>query len=120
SLLGDYLERMRGTLFRQVQFAEFELRMHEMAARGEPVTGQTLSSLYLEITRRYYGHEAGVTVVDDHVAHEWSIVSHFYREFYVYQYATSLTAAVALSRQVKAGDQEATRRYLEFLGSGGS
>ncbi len=119
SLLGDYLERMRGTLFRQVQFAEFELRMHEMAARGEPVTGQTLSSLYLEITRRYYGHEAGVTVVDDHVAHEWSIVSHFYREFYVYQYATSLTAAVALSRQVKAGDQ-ATRRYLEFLGSGGS
>lgn len=120
SLLGDYLERMRGTLFRQVQFAEFELRMHEMVARGEPVTGQTLSSLYLEITRRYYGHDNGVTVVDDYVAHEWSIVSHFYREFYVYQYATSLTAAVALSRRVKAGDQEATRRYLEFLGSGGS
>jgi oligoendopeptidase F len=120
SLLGDYLERMRGTLFRQVQFAEFELAMHEMAARGEPITGESLSTLYLDITKRYYGHDEGVTVVDDYVAHEWSIVSHFYREFYVYQYATSLTAAVALSRRVRADDGDATRRYLEFLGSGGS
>jgi len=76
--------------------------------------------LYLDITRKYYGHNEGVMIVDDYVAHEWSYIPHFYREFYVFQYATSLTAAEALSARVIAGDQEATRRYMTFLGTGGS
>jgi oligoendopeptidase F len=92
SLLGNFLESIKGTVFRQTQFAEFELRMHEMANCGEPVTGQVLADLYTAITRKYYGHDQGVCVVDGFVTHEWSFIPHFYREFYVFQYATSFTA----------------------------
>jgi oligoendopeptidase F len=120
SLLGSYLENIKATVFRQTQFAEFELRMHEMAQRGEPITGDSLERLYLAITRRYYGHDAGVCVVDDYVAHEWSFIPHFYNDFYVYQYATSFTAAEALASKVLDGDRTATERYLSFLSAGGS
>jgi len=120
SLLGNYLEGIKSTVFRQTQFAEFELRMHEMGQKGEPITGDALARLYLDITRRYYGHDQKVTIVDDYIAHEWSYIPHFYRDFYVFQYATSFTAAEALSAKVLSGDQAATRRYLTFLGSGGS
>jgi len=120
SILGNYLENIKGTVFRQTQFAEFELRMHEMAAKGQPITGEALAKLYLDITRRYYGHDQGVTVVDDYIAHEWSTVPHFYRDFYVFQYATSFTASEALAAKVKSGDPAATKRYLSFLSAGGS
>ena len=120
SLLGNYLEGIKGTVFRQAQFAEFELRMHEMAQKGQPITGDTLAKLYLDITRRYYGHDKGICIVDDYVAHEWSYVPHFYRDFYVFQYATSFTASEALAAKVKSGDPAATKRYLSFLSAGGS
>ena len=120
SLLGNYLEGIKATVFRQTQFAEFELRMHEMGQRGEPITGDALAKLYMDITRRYYGHEQKITVVDDYIAHEWSFVPHFYRDFYVFQYATSFTAAEALSEKVLSGDKTATRRYLTFISAGGS
>jgi oligoendopeptidase F len=120
SLLGQYLESVQFTVFRQTQFAEFELRMHEMAAQGQPITGDALAELYFGITKRYYGHDAGVCVVDDYVQHEWSFISHFYHEFYVYQYATAFTASEALVSRVKAGDADAVRRYLTFLSSGGA
>jgi oligoendopeptidase F len=120
SLLGNYLEGIKGTVFRQTQFAEFELRMHEMAQKGEPVTGDTLARVYMDITKKYYGHGQGVAVVDDYIAHEWSFIPHFYREFYVFQYATSFTASEALAGKVKTGDAMAIQRYLRFLGSGGS
>jgi oligoendopeptidase F len=118
SLLGNYLENIKATVFRQTQFAEFELRMHQTAERGEPITGEALSRLYLDITRRYYGHADGVCMVDDYVQHEWSYIPHFYIGFYVFQYATSFTAAEALSEKVLAGDEGARDRYLTFLGSG--
>jgi len=120
SLLGNYLENIKGTVFRQTQFAEFELRMHEMAAKGEPVTGEALDKLYMDITKRYYGHDTGVCTVDDYIAHEWSYIPHFYRDFYVFQYATSFTASAALAEKVKAGDRQARDRYLAFLSAGGS
>jgi oligoendopeptidase F len=120
SLLGNYLENIKATVFRQTQFAEFELRMHEMAEKRQPITGDALAKLYLDITRRYYGHDEKVTVVDDYIAHEWSFVPHFYRDFYVFQYATSFTAAEALSAKVLSGDKDATKRYLTFLSAGGS
>jgi len=120
SLLGSYLENIKGTVFRQTQFAEFELRMHEMAQQGQPITGDALSKLYMNITKRYYGHDQGVCIVDDYIAHEWSFIPHFYRDFYVFQYATSFTASTALVDKVKSGDAEARRRYLAFLGAGGS
>jgi oligoendopeptidase F len=120
SLLGNYLENIKGTVFRQTQFAEFELRMHEQAQQGKPITGDALAKLYMDITKKYYGHDQGVCVVDDYVAHEWSYIPHFYRDFYVFQYATSFTASSALAEKVKAGDPEARKRYLEFLSAGGS
>ena len=107
-------------MFRQTQFAEFELRMHEMAEKGQPLTGDALSKLYLEITRKYYGHDAKVCIVDDYIAHEWAYITHFYSPFYVYQYATSFTASTALAEKVLAGDPEAVKRYRAFLASGGS
>ncbi len=120
SLLGNYLEGIKGTVFRQTQFAEFELRMHEMAEKGEPITGDALDDLYMQITRKYYGHEKGVCIVDDEIKSEWSYIPHFYYNFYVYQYATAFTASAALSERVLAGDKTATKRYLEFLSAGGS
>ena len=120
SLLGNYLENIKGTVFRQTQFAEFELRMHEMAQKGQPVTGESLAKLYMDITRKYYGHDQKVCIVDDYIAHEWSYIPHFYRDFYVFQYATSFTASEALAQKVKSGDAQATKRYLTFLSAGGS
>jgi oligoendopeptidase F len=120
SLLGNYLENIKSTVFRQTQFAEFELRMHEMAQNGEPITGDTLDKLYADITKRYYGHDQKICIVDDYIAHEWSYIPHFYRDFYVFQYATSFTASAALAEKVKAGDANAKQRYLAFLSAGGS
>jgi len=120
SLLGNYLENIKGTVFRQTQFAEFELRMHEMAAKGQPITGDGLAKLYFDIARKYYGHDQGVSVVDDYIANEWSYIPHFYRDFYVFQYATSFMASEALAAKVKAGDETAKKRYLTFLSAGGS
>ena len=120
ALLGNYLEGIKSTVFRQTQFAEFEMRKHQMGERGEPITGEALATLYLDITRRYYGHDQGVVVVDDYIAHEWSFIPHFYMGFYVFQYATSCMAAEALASKVLEGDEAATRRFLTFLSSGGS
>ena len=120
SLLGNYLEGIKSTVFRQTQFAEFELRAHEMAEKGQPITGEVLDQLYADMTKKYYGHDQGVTVVDDYVAHEWAYIPHFYRTYYVFQYATSFAASAALSEKVMAGDPAATSRFLTFLSAGGS
>jgi oligoendopeptidase F len=120
ALLGNYLENIKGTVFRQTQFAEFELKMYEMAEKGQPITGDALSKLYFDITKKYYGHDQGVCVVDDYIAHEWAYIPHFYRDFYVFQYATSFTASAALEAKVKSGDPEAVKRYLAFISAGGS
>jgi oligoendopeptidase F len=91
-----------------------------MAGKGQPITGDALATLYKDITKTYSGHDQGVCIVDDYIAHEWSYIPHFYRDFYVYQYATSFTASEALAQKVKAGSADATRRYLAFLSAGGS
>ena len=114
SLLGNNLENIKGTVFRQTQFAEFELRTHEMREKGQALTGEALDKLYAEITKKYYGQDQGVCVVDDYVAHEWAFIPHFYRNFYVFQYATSFTASSALSEKVLGGDAAATKRFLAF------
>jgi oligoendopeptidase F len=94
--------------------------MHEMAEKGEPLTGDALDALYAGITKKYYGHDKNVCIVDDYIAHEWAFIPHFYRNFYVFQYATSFTASAALAEKVLAGDQDAIKRYLTFLNAGGS
>jgi oligoendopeptidase F len=121
-LLGTLLDGLRTTLFRQTQFAEFELAFHEQAERGEPLTGENLSTLYLKIARDYYGHDKKVCQVDDLLAIEWAYVPHFYYDFYVYQYATSMVASTSLARAVreeaKAGKTARRDAYLKMLSSG--
>jgi oligoendopeptidase F len=120
SLLGSYLEGIKGTVFRQTQFAEFELRIHEMAEDGKPLTGDILNQVYDEIVKKYYGHNNNVCIVDDEIKAEWMYIPHFYYNFYVYQYATAFTASAALSERTLSGNKDATKKYIEFLSSGGS
>jgi oligoendopeptidase F len=120
SLLGNYLDNARATVFRQVQFAEFELKMHETAEGGTAITGDLLNSLYRDIANEYYGHEQRICIVDDEIKAEWAYIPHFFYNFYVYQYATSYTASTALAEKVFAGEPNATAGYLRLLSSGGS
>jgi oligoendopeptidase F len=125
-LLGNELEELRTTFFRQVLFAEFELRIHEMVEKGEPLTGDNLKALYLKLVRQYYGHDQGVCEVDDLYAAEWAYIPHFYFDFYVYQYATSVMASLSLAEGIRsesAATPGSTRRrdhYLDMLRAGGS
>ncbi len=124
ALLGNRLDGLRTTLFRQAQFAEFELAVHEAAEKGEPVTGESLSRLYLKIVRDYYGHAQGVCQVDDLIGIEWAFVPHFYYDFYVFQYATSLVASSSIASRILAearqGKTAARDGYLAMLSAGGS
>ena len=120
SLLMEYLDGIKGTVFRQTQFAEYELKIHEIAEKDQPLTGDVLTELYAEILKRYYGHEEGVTFIEDHVTVEWAYIPHFYYNFYVYQYATSFTASTALAEKVIDKEEGAVEGLLTFLSSGGS
>jgi oligoendopeptidase F len=120
SLLGNFLENYRTTLFRQTQFAEFELKIHEAGEKGEALTGDKFNEIYLDILQRYYGHDQGVTVIDSLYAIEWAYIPHFYYNFYVFQYSTSFMAAQALSEKLLSGKDDMVKRYLAFLSSGGS
>nr|WP_321452304.1 oligoendopeptidase F [uncultured Carboxylicivirga sp.] len=120
SLLMNMLDGFKGTLFRQTQFAEFELKIHEMAEQGIPLTGQQFTELYGDICRKYYGDNEGVCKVEDNIGIEWAAIPHFYMGFYVYQYSTSFVASQALAAKVLAGEKGAKQRYMQFISSGGS
>jgi oligoendopeptidase F len=120
SLLMHYLDGIKGTVFRQTQFAEFEWRIHEKADRNEPLTGDTFTQIYGDLLKQYYGHDKGVCQIDDLYTVEWAYVPHFYFNFYVYQYSTSFTAATALAEDVFSGREGAVPRYLDFIKAGGS
>lgn len=120
SLLMTRLNGFKGTLFRQTQFAEFELKIHEAVQEGKPLTGEALSEIYTDIVRRYYGHDKGICVVDDYINMEWAYIPHFYYNFYVYQYSTSFIASNTLATRVLNKEKGALESYLDFLGSGGS
>jgi oligoendopeptidase F len=123
SLLGEHLETLRTTLFRQTMFAEFELAYHALADRQEAITGAKLTALYLDLVRKYYGHAQGVCRVDDLYGIEWATIPHFLNyDFYVYQYATSIVASTALARAIREdeakGGTAVRDRYLAMLASG--
>jgi oligoendopeptidase F len=125
ALLGNYLDNLRMTLYRQTSFAEFELEVHRRIERGEPVTGEALSKLYLKLVREYYGHDAGVCQVDELIGVEWAFIPHFYRAYYVYQYATSLVASTSIAKAIRDEGRsgQGTRArdgYLAMLAAGGS
>lgn len=116
-LINYFLEQFRTTLYRQTMFAEFELEMHRMSAAGETLTADALSRAYGALNRAYYGD--GV-VLDPGIEDEWARIPHFFYDFYVYQYATGFSAAIALSRRILSGDPTAVSRYLAFLAGGSS
>ena len=117
SLLNQYLENFKGTVYRQTMFAEFEKTAHEMAERGEALTPAALSAVYEQLTKDYFGEDL---TMDDEVKYEWARIPHFYRPFYVYVYATGYSTAVALSEKIRSEGESAVKKYLEFLSMGGS
>jgi oligoendopeptidase F len=120
SLFMEYLDNIRGTVFRQTQFAEFELRIHEEVEKGNSLTGDVLTKIYEEILKKYYGHEKGICHIDRRVNVEWTYIPHLYYNFYVYQYATAFTASTSLAEKVIQGENGAVDKYIAFLSSGGS
>jgi len=116
SILNQHVEGFRATLIRQTLFAEFELKAHDVVERGGALTVEGLRDIYRGLVEQYYG--AGGVVVDDLIAWEWSIVPHFYMNFYVYQYATGFAASSALAQAVLQEGQPAVNRYLAMLGAG--
>jgi oligoendopeptidase F len=115
SLLNHYLDMFKGTLFRQTQFAEYEMKTNQMVEEGESLNADNLSSLYKEINEKYYGPDM---VSDDEIAYEWARIPHFYYDFYVYQYATSFSAAVAIAHDILRDGEPVVKRYKEFLSGG--
>jgi oligoendopeptidase F len=118
--LGSALENLRATFFRQAMFAEFELAIHEQVEKGGSLSGQQLTKIYGELLRRYHGDALGVLKIDDLVTVEWAYIPHFYRDFYVYQYATSIAASSAFANRILRGEPGAVDIYLGMLKAGGS
>ncbi|PSP72770.1 oligoendopeptidase F [Halobacteriales archaeon QS_3_64_16] len=113
-VLDEYLERVRSTLFRQTMFAEFELRAHEIEREGGALTPDRLDNVYGDLKGTYYEPAA----IDDRIAREWMRIPHFYRAYYVYQYATGISTALALSRKILEEGEPAAEGYREFLRRG--
>lgn len=116
-LLNHYLESFRGTVFRQTMFAEFEMIINEHLENGGALTSDYLSNKYKELNERYYGPNV---VIDGEIAIEWARIPHFYYNFYVFQYATGFSAAVALSKKILEEGEPAVEKYIDFLKSGSS
>ena len=114
-LINYFLEQFRTTLYRQTMFADFELKIHRLAESGEMLTAERLCEIYYDLNKLYYGEDM---VVDEEIAMEWARIPHFYRHFYVYQYATGFSAAMALSKRILEGGEEAVKDYLKFLSGG--
>jgi len=116
-LLSEYLNQFRNTLFVQTMFAEFELIIHNMEERSEPLTIESLSKVYHDLSVKYWGSEM---ITDEQNNLGWAKTPHFYRAFYVYQYATGYSVAIALTKRLQSGDFQALEDYLGFLKAGSS
>ena len=114
-LINHFLEQFKGTLYRQTMFAEFELNIGQMAQKGIPLTAEVLCAEYKRLNELYFGPDM---VVDDQIAVEWARIPHFYYNYYVFQYATGYSAAIALSRKILSGEPGAVENYLGFLSGG--
>lgn len=115
--ISDLLNTIRATIYRQLMFAEFEMKIHELKENSEPITEQVLSNTYYELNKLYYGNDV---VSDDLIRYEWARIPHFYTAFYVYKYATGLSAALAFASRILNNEENALEEYLTFLSSGGS
>jgi oligoendopeptidase F len=118
--LGEALESIRGTYFRQTMFAEFQLKLHDEVEAGRPLSGARMSELYCDLLKRYHGDKQGVMKIDPAYCIEWAFIPHFYRGFYVYQYATSMAGASLLAQRIETGKPEEREVFLTLLKKGGS
>jgi oligoendopeptidase F len=116
-LLNHFIDQFKGTFFTQVMFAEFEMRTHEMAEKGQPLNADVFNQIYERLFREYNGNEV---TFDEEVKYGWSRIPHFYRPFYVYKYATGFASAIHLATKILEGDKETLNSYHEFLKSGSS
>jgi len=116
-LLNHFFEQFKGTLYRQTMFAEFEMEAHAKAEQGEVLSAESLCAMYKKLNEKYFGPDM---VIDDEIALEWARIPHFYTPFYVYQYATGYSAAIAISTKILAGDEQVIAGYRKFLSGGSS
>lgn len=116
-LLCNQLDNIRSTLYRQTLFADFENQTHQMVEQGQPLLPDVLCSNYRKLYEIYHGKDF---VIDDVLSYEWARIPHFYRAFYVYQYATGISAAVSISKKILDGEPDAVKHYRHFLTCGGS
>ena len=116
-LLNHFFEQFKGTLYRQTMFAEFEMEAHVKAEQGEVLSAESLCAMYKKLNEKYFGPDM---VIDDEIALEWARIPHFYTPFYVYQYATGYSAAIAISTKILAGDEQVIAGYRKFLSGGSS
>lgn len=116
-LLNHFIDQFKGTLFRQTMFAEFEKITHEMYAKGESLTAESICAVYKGLNEKYFGD---TMISDPEIAYEWARIPHFYTEFYVYQYATGFSCAIALSKRILELGEEGVRDYMKFLTGGSS
>lgn len=116
-LVNQQIQNIRGTMFSQVMYAEFEQTIHDKVEKGEPLSADVLNNTWLSLLKKYNGKD--MTILDNQ-KYSWSRISHFYMDFYVYKYATSMSAAYSIVNQIKTGDKAAVDRYLQFLSAGGT
>lgn len=114
-LLNHYLDSFKGTVFRQTQFAEFEMKSNALCESGESLNAENLNQMYYELNKKYYGPDM---ISDEQIAYEWARIPHFYYDFYVYQYATSFSASVAIAKAILSEGAPAVERYKKFLSGG--
>lgn len=114
-LLNHYLDSFKGTVYRQTQFAEFEMKTNKLVEDGESLTAENLCRLYLELNQKYYGEDM---ISDKEISYEWARIPHFYYNFYVYQYATGFSSAVAIAHSILKEGAPAVERYKKFLSGG--
>ena len=117
SILDGLMETYKGTLYRQTMFAEFERDAHALCAKGEPLTADLLNKTYMKLIRAYFGPKV---YKDKQIAYEWMRIPHFYTNFYVYKYATCISAASAIVKRIETEGEAYVSRYIDFLKCGGS
>jgi oligoendopeptidase F len=120
AFLNESLDRIRGTYFRQTMFAEFLLNTHTLAEKGEPLTGERMTQIYCDLLRRYHGAAKGIMKVDPAYCVEWAFIPHFYRGFYVYNYATSMAGGAYLADAIAKQGEPARKKFIALLSAGGS
>jgi len=111
-IINELLDKFKSTMHRQTMFAEFEVLIHDLVEKDTPLTSKELNDLYYDLNKKYFGDSV---IVDEEIKYEWSRISHFFRDFYVYKYATSFAAAIVIAKRINAGEVDAIKNYREFL-----